>query len=111
MKTWLTKIAVAVLGIAIIVTIPTGVWAMIISGGGEPVPPVLQLAGTCVRATLGLAVMAAPGVLFWLVVVGIVVVIQRVCHVNLFRTIRDGTVGAYPSPDRPDAVDHPGQCV
>jgi hypothetical protein len=108
MKTWLTKIVVAVLGIAIIVAIPTGVWAMIISGGGEPVPPVLHLAGACVRATLALAVMVTPGVLFWLVVVGIIMVIQRVCHADLFRTVWDETVGAYPSPDRPDAVD-PGQ--
>jgi hypothetical protein len=72
MKTWLTKITVGVLGIAIILAIPAGGWAMILSGGGEPVPPAFQLAGTFVRVMLALAVAATPGILFWLAVAAMV---------------------------------------
>jgi len=91
MKTWLTKITVGILGIAIILAIPAGVWAMILSGGGEPVPPALQLAGTCVRAMLALAVATTPGILFWAVVVAIVVVTRLVRQSALWSMVQDGT--------------------
>lgn len=91
MKTWFTKITVWILGIAIILAIPAGVWAMILSGGGAPVPPALQLAGTFVRVMLALAVAVTPGILLWLVVVAMVVVTRLLCRSALWSMVQDGT--------------------
>lgn len=91
MKTWLIRVGVGVLAIALVLAIVTGVWAMIASASGAPLTPALELAGTGVRILLGLGVAAIPGVLFWLAVLIIALVARRVGRGAELNTAQDGT--------------------
>jgi hypothetical protein len=77
MKTWLIRISIGVVAIALVLGIAAGVWATIVSARGEPIAPALELAGTGVRILLGLVVAATPGILFWLAVLVIASVARR----------------------------------
>jgi len=50
---------------------------------------VLLWVENCSRALLGLIFFLTPGVVFWLVVIGIVIVFQRISHTDLYRIVRD----------------------
>ena len=52
---------------------------------------VVEWAGICLRVVLGVIFMLAPGIVFWLAVVGIVAVIRQVGHADLLRSGRDVT--------------------
>jgi hypothetical protein len=69
-----------------IVTAP--VWVTIMANIGE----VARWAGDLFRAVLGLIIMLIPGTVFWLVVIGIVVIVERW---NTGQAVLDST-GQYP---------------
>jgi hypothetical protein len=69
-----------------IVTVP--VWVTIMANMGE----VARWAGDLFRAVLGLIIMLIPGTVFWLVVIGIVVIVERW---NTGQAVLDST-GQYP---------------
>ena len=95
MESWLTMGVPAAMFISVALAIMVGVAASLLTGSGEPLPPALQLARTEVRVMLALAVAPAPGILFWLVVVGIVLIARR-----LWRSTELAAVNYVPSPSR-----------
>lgn len=50
---------------------------------------VLQWVEDCSRALLGLTFFLTPGVVFWLVVIGVVMIFQRISHTDLYRSVHD----------------------
>ena len=64
---------------------------------------IIEWVGLFLRAVLGTIFMLAPGIVFWLVVVGIVAAIWWVRHAGLLRGDRDVDLGTHPSPDRPSS--------
>ena len=91
MKMRLIGAIAAVVVIFVSLATPVGVLASLLTGSGEPLPPAVQWAWMAVRVLLALAVAAAPGILFWLVVLGIVLIARRVWRSTELTTVRDCT--------------------
>lgn len=91
MKTRLIGVVAAAVVISVASATLVGVWASFLTSSGEPLPPALQWAWTAVRVLLALAVATAPGILFWLVVLGIVLIARRVWRRTELTTVSDGT--------------------
>jgi uncharacterized membrane protein YqjE len=91
MKTWLIRISIAIVAVALVLGIVAGGWAMIVSAQGEPIAPVLELAGAGVQVLLGLALAAIPGILVWLAVLAIPWAARRVWRSVELNAAQGGT--------------------
>lgn len=91
MKSRLVRAVAAAVVILVTLAVLVGVWASLLTRSGEPLPPALQWAWMGVRVMLALAVAAAPGILFWLVVLGIVLIARRVWRSTELAAVNDGT--------------------
>jgi hypothetical protein len=74
-----------VIGVAIVLFVPGLVWAGVTAGMGE----VPRWCADLFRAMVGLTIMLCPGVIFWLVVIGIIAIIQRLSRTDLCQIVRD----------------------
>ena len=50
---------------------------------------VLQWVEDCFCALLGLGFFLTPGVVFWLALIGVVVIFQRISHTDLYQIVHD----------------------
>jgi hypothetical protein len=73
-----------VIGI-VVVLLPALVWATVMASMGE----VLRWVGDFFRVVVALVIMLTPGIVFWLVVIGIIAVIQRWSRTGLYQIVHD----------------------
>jgi membrane-bound metal-dependent hydrolase YbcI (DUF457 family) len=78
-------IVALVIGTVIVLFVPGLVWATVTAGMGE----VLRWAGGFFRVVLAVIIMLTPGIIFWLVVIGIIAIIQRLSRTGLYQIVRD----------------------
>jgi Na+/H+-dicarboxylate symporter len=78
-------IVALVIGIAVVLFVPALVRATVMAGMGE----VLRWAGDFSRAMVALMIMLTPGIVFWLVVIGIIAIIHRLSRTGLYQIVRD----------------------
>jgi hypothetical protein len=74
-----------VIGVAILVLVPGLVWAEVTAGMAE----VPRWCADLFRAMVGLIIMLCPGTVFWLVVIGIIAIVQRLSRTDLCQIVRD----------------------
>ena len=77
-------IASLAISISAVLSASAPVWATMMASLGE----VVRWAGDFFRAVLGLIIMLIPGIVFWLVVIGVIVIVQRW---NTRRPVSDRT--------------------
>ncbi|TEU16474.1 MAG: hypothetical protein E3J21_10650 [Anaerolineales bacterium] len=74
-----------VIGTVVVFFVPGLVWATVTANMGE----VLQWAGDFLRVVVATMIMLTPGIVFWLVVIGIIAIIQQWNRTGLYQTIQD----------------------
>lgn len=73
------------IGSVVVLFVPALVWATVMAGMGE----VLRWAGDFFRVVVALIIMLTPGIVFWLVVIGIIAIIQRWSRTGLYQVVQD----------------------
>jgi len=73
-----------VIGTVVVLFVPGLVWVTVTAGMGE----VLRWAGDFLRVVVAVMIMLTPGIVFWLVVIGIIAIIQQWSSTGLYQTVQ-----------------------
>ena len=73
-----------VIGTVVVLFVPGLVWVTVTAGMGEA----LRWAGDFLRVVVAVMIMLTPGIVFWLVVIGIIAIIQQWSRTSLYQTVQ-----------------------